>query len=382
MHIFIFLAAFISCIFFRSDLISLEQLSQPLVKTTLSQLTDGLSLEEKVGQLLMVHFNGETDNEDAKTLIQKAHVGGIIYYNWANGLHSPSQVKQLSKSLQTLAQQNLHPIPLLIAVDQEGGRVARLREGFTKVPSNQELAATNRQSIEQYAAIVGKELLSVGININLAPVIDINSNPNNPVIGNRSFASTPQDVIDCAKLALKGYHSAGIATTLKHFPGHGDVEIDSHYDLPRIKKSREELKQNELLPFIQLAADTDAIMTAHLLVDALDPVNCTTLSRDSLDFLRKEANFQGVIVSDSLVMEGLLKTCSSLEEAAIRSFNAGCDIILLGGKQLIGDKKGFEISVDDVLRIHQAFVNAVKEGRISELRVNQSVNRILALKIH
>jgi len=365
MYHFIFFSALISCIFFRSEAAFLDQ----------------LTLEERVGQLLMVHFNGETANEEAATLIQKAYVGGMIYYNWANGLHSHDQVKELSASLQALAQQNRHPIPLLIAVDQEGGRVARLQQGFTKVPSNQELAAhDNGKLIERYANIVGKELLSVGINMNLAPVVDVNNNPNNPVIGNRSFGPSPQVVADCAKLALKGYHSAGVITTLKHFPGHGDVEIDSHIDLPRIKKSQEVLRQTELFPFIQLAAEADVIMTAHLLVDALDPHNCTTLSRTSLDFLRNEIGFEGVIITDSLVMEGLLNTCPSLEEAALRAFNAGCDIILLGGKQLIGNKKGLELSVEDVLRIHQAFVTAVKDGRISEDRLNQSVTRICSLK--
>lgn len=333
-----------------------------------------MSLEEKVGQLLMVHFNGEIANEEAETLIQEIHVGGFIYYNWANGLTSPAQVKNLSQSLQALSS-----IPLLIAVDQEGGPVCRLTKGFTVFPDNKSIAMTgDEEYAEACAFTIGQELLAVGVNLNLAPVVDVNSNPRNPVIGIRSYGDAPEIVIPFAKKAVQGYHRAGILTSLKHFPGHGDVEVDSHRDIPFLNKSKEQLQQLELRPFAALAASADTIMTAHIMVPAIDPVNCATLSKKILDILRREIGFEGVIISDSLVMEGLLKNCASVDEAAIRALNAGCDLLLLGGKQLHGSK--LELSVADIKRIHQSLVTAVKEGAVPEARVNEAVNRVLKLK--
>jgi beta-N-acetylhexosaminidase len=340
-----------------------------------------LNLEEKVGQLLMIHINGKTATDEAKTLLHQAYVGGIIYYNWANGLDSPSQVRQLSEELQMLAAKNPHPIPLLIAVDQEGGRVSRLKNGFTSFPGNHVIAATRNPALaERCACAIGKELQAVGINMNLAPVVDVNSNPSNPVIGNRAFSASPEEVILYAKKALDGYRSSETIATLKHFPGHGDVEVDSHQVLPRITKSMEQLRKTELLPFIQLSAQADVVMTAHLLVDALDPKNCTTLSADSLTFLRNECAFNGLIISDSLIMQGALSDNNPIETIAIRAFNAGCDILLLGGKLLEGTQAGAEFTTENILKIHKALVDAVKEGLISEIRLNQSVQRILSLK--
>lgn len=177
-----------------------------------------LSLEEKVGQLLMVHFHGEVANEEAKNLIQDTKVGGIIYYNWSNGLDSPEQVRMLSESLQALVKKNLNPIPLLIAVDQEGGVVSRLSKGFTQFPGNRALGETSHPELaEESAFIIGCELQAVGVNMNLAPVVDINSNPRNPIIGIRSFGEDSDTVIAFGKSALQGYAAAQIIATLKHF---------------------------------------------------------------------------------------------------------------------------------------------------------------------
>lgn len=340
-----------------------------------------MTLEEKVGQLLMVHFNGEIANEEAKTLIQKVHVGGFIYYNWANGLSSPEQVLRLSSDLQKLSAQNRISIPLFIAVDQEGGLVARLTKGFTIFPGNKALAMTNDYELaEQSAFAMGQELNAVGVNFNLSPVVDVNCNARNPVIGIRSFGSSTDIVIPLAKNAIQGYHRAGIITSLKHFPGHGDVEVDSHQDLPVIKKSKQQLQNIELLPFKELSSIADTVMTAHLIVPSIDPINCATLSKNVLDILRNEIGFEGVIISDSLVMEGLLKNCASIDDAAIRALNAGCDILLLGGRQLVGAHANLELTVGDVARIHQVLVDAVKNGLISEKRLDEAVQRILNLK--
>ncbi len=340
-----------------------------------------LTLEEKIGQLLMVHFNGEQANDDAKTLVKDIHAGGFIYYNWANGLTSPEQVKSLGLGLQKLAKETRLSIPLFIAADQEGGVVARLSQGFTIFPGNKALGMTGEPKLaEQSAFAMGRELQTVGVNFNLSPDVDVNINPRNPTIGIRSFSDSPETVAIFGEKALQGYRKAGIITSLKHFPGHGDVGVDSHYNLPVVNKSKEELSEVELFPFARLASQADSIMTAHILVPALDPENCSTLSKKTLDFLKKDLGFQGVILSDSLVMEGVLKKCGSVDEAAIQALSAGCDILILGGKDLIGGNTKVELSVADVKHIHRSLVEAVKNERISEQRLNEAVEKVLELK--
>lgn len=342
---------------------------------------DDLTLDEKVGQLLIVHFNGLEPNEEAKYLIQTVHVGGIIYYNWANGLTSAQQVRALSHGLQGFCQQNRKPIPLLIALDQEGGRVVRLKNGFSPLPSNGAVGAVGDPDLAgKLAFLAGQEMRAVGVNLNLAPVVDINSNPGHSFIGDRSYGDSPTQVIAFARKAVEGYKAAGMISALKHFPGHGDVEVDSHIDLPVINKTLEELEGCELRPFFELGAYSEVIMTAHLMVPAIDPVHCATLSKKTLNFLREKIKFTGVIISDSLIMEGLLKNGLSIDDAAIQAINAGCDLLILGGKYLNGMDRSLELSVCDVGRIHAALVNAVKMGVISELRLNDAVQRILKLK--
>lgn len=336
-----------------------------------------MSLEQKVGQLLIVHFPGKEVNEEARILVQEVGVGGIIYYEWANGLESPQQVQNLSNGLQKQAE-----IPLFISADQEGGRVARLKAGFTVFPGNGALGRIDDPRLSELCAYaMGKEMRAVGVNLNFAPVVDVNCNEKNPVIGNRSFGASTQKVTEHGKSALKGYKRAHVLTTLKHFPGHGDVTSDSHESLPVVSKSREALKAMELYPFEQLAPFADMIMTAHILVPALDANNCATLSGPILkDLLRSELGFQGIIISDSLIMEGVLSQCRNLEEAALRAFNAGCDMIILGGRQLVGQRMHYELTVQDVKRIHQFLVDAVKKKFISEAELDASVERILLLK--
>ena len=353
-------------------------------------LISDLTLEEKVGQLLMVHFCGELANDDAKMLIQEVKVGGIVYYNWANGLTSVDQVKTLSASLQTIAKTTRKAIPLLIAADQEGRRVSRLKPNaqaptserqFTAFPDNETVAATKDPSLAtKYAFAIGEEMREVGINMNLAPVVDVNCNPKNPIIGSRSFGNDPEIVTTFGKQALLGYKKAGVLSTLKHFPGHGDVTVDSHHDLPVVEKTLQELERMELKPFAQLATEADSIMTAHLLVPALDCEKCSTLSERTLSYLRNTIGFSGVIISDSLVMQGVLKQTGSVSEAAIQALQAGCDILLLGGRQLVEGKQPLELSASDIQQIHKDIITAVKGGRVQEKRVDEAVQKILKMK--
>lgn len=337
-----------------------------------------LSLEEKIGQLMIVHFNGHQLNQDAQQLIREAHVGGFIYYQWANGLEEIEQVKALSNQLQAYAKQ--HSLPLLVGIDQEGGIVTRLKNQFTVFPGNGVLGLIkDLPLVKDCAYAMGREMAAVGINLNFAPVVDV-KNASTNVIGMRSFGPCPLEVTNYAKQTLAGYHQAGIMTTLKHFPGYGQSSLDAHVSLPVIELSKTELDQIAWLPFRTLASEADVIMTGHLLVPALD-TECVTFSRHIVEnVLRGEIGFQGVVMTDSLVMQGLLDQESDLCKAALRSLQAGYDILLLGGKQLNHNQQGFELTVQDVLTIHRYLVEAVRTGHLREEQIDQSVARVLDLK--
>ncbi len=341
------------------------------------QLLGAMTLEEKVGQLMIIHFNGEAVNDEAKRLIQEAHTGGFIYYNWANGLDSPEQVRRLSKELQALSR-----TPLWICIDQEGGKVRRLDKGFPYLPGNRELVEKkDPHKAEKWGYDYGLILKDLGINMNLAPVVDVSAHPETSYISSRTYGETPEIVVQYGKKAVAGYRKAGVVSVLKHFPGYGSVVIDPHADLPIVMKSRSELEAVDLVPFKELAKEADALMTAHILVPALDRINCATVSKEIIEgVLRHEMGFEGLVITDSLVMQGLLNHCSSLEEACIQAVNAGCDLLILGGKQLLDHKNGFELSVDGNLRIHRALVDGVKQGRITMERLDEAVGRSLMLK--
>ncbi|MGR3973248.1 MAG: glycoside hydrolase family 3 protein [Candidatus Rhabdochlamydia sp.] len=342
---------------------------------------DQMTLEEKVGQLLMVHFKGNQINEEAIGLIKQVHVGSIIYYTWSNELSSPLQIKTLSHQLQQAASETRLSIPLLIAADQEGGLVTRFSEGFTLFPGNLALGSTHDPNLAwQSSYIMGKEMQEVGVNFVLGPVVDINSESKNPVIGIRSFGQTASEVIAFSHQALQGFHQAGMATCIKHFPGHGSVTTDSHYDLPLLSKSLSELEQEELAPFANLAAQTDAVMTGHLMTLALDSDHCTTLSQKSINYLRDHLHFRGVVITDSLAMKGVLKQYQTSTDTAVEALIAGCDLLCLGGRHLI---EGFSDDIShlqSIQYIHKHIVESVKQGKITPERIDEAVTRVLQLK--
>jgi beta-N-acetylhexosaminidase len=337
---------------------------------------NSMSIEEKVGQVMVVHFGGEAVNDAAKTVVQDLHVGGIIYYNWSNGLNSPKQVADLSDSLQALAQQNRLPIPLLISTDQEGGIVQRL--GFPVFPGNKALGIIGDSILaKQSAYAMGETLLSCGINCTYAPVLDIVQEESKSPIGIRSFGGTAEQVASLGQAMINGFRKAGVLTCSKHLPGLGRPEKDSHDDLPIIDRTVEELLEWELIPFRKTNADI--MMTAHVMVPPLDPKRCVTLSPKTVQFLRENIGFKGPIITDSLVMQGVLKNCGgSIEKVAIEALKS-CDILLLGGRHLSEEAK-LELTVDDLKKIHTALVHAVQSGEIPESRLDEAVERILTLK--
>jgi beta-N-acetylhexosaminidase len=331
-------------------------------------LSAEMTLEEKVGQLFIVHGN----TEELAVLVKKYHVGGITYYKSVNGLENPAKVRRISSYLQSCSE-----IPLFVAIDHEGGRVLHLQEGFSELPSASAVARTQDYSLmEDVGYAVGKELFDVGVNVDFAPVVDININPDNPIIGVRSYGSDPEEVSKCAESMMKGMLRAGIIPVIKHFPGHGDVMVDSHKALPIIDKTKEELSRVELVPFNKLKDIAPMIMSAHLLVTAYDKENCATLSPALLKtLLRDEMGYKGLVITDSLTMKGL--QVESLGDAAIKAFKAGNDILLIGNFIFPED---VETSFEQTKQAIEEFTDAVRKEEIAEQDVNNAVARILAVK--
>lgn len=339
-----------------------------------------LSLEEKIGQLMIVHFHGKQANEESEILLSKAHVGGFIYYGWSNTLENFEQVRNLSLSLKNM-NNRFSQIPLFLSTDQEGGRVTRLKTGFSQFSSSRAMARLDIPDLAfKTASAQAKELKAAGLNTNFAPVVDVDNNPKNPVIGDRSFSADPDKVTLFAKHALKGYKDQNVLATLKHFPGHGDVAVDSHSNTPVVNKPIEILRQVEWLPFMKLCPNADAIMTAHVLFPSIDPLKPASVSYPLItDLLRNTWGFQGLVISDSLVMKGLIKSEGSVEQAALSALQAGTDVLCLGGK-LLNEPAQDELKTEDVLRIHSFLVDAVKTGKLSEASIDKSLERIFAAK--
>ena len=209
---------------------------------------------------------------------------------------------------------------------------------------------------------MGEEMEACGVNMDLAPVADVNCEPTNPAIGVRSFGDDVFKVTSCAWSMLKGFSQGGVIPVLKHFPGYGDVKVDPHYGLPKVDKSRQELDRVELFPFRALCQDADVIMTAHILVPALDPKNCATISYPIVTgLLRNEMGFKGVVITDSMVMQGVIDACDGdVDTACLRAFEAGSDIILLGGKDL--QRQETELTLSDISRIIKLFQQRLKRA--------------------
>lgn len=343
-----------------------------------------MTLEEKVGQLFLVFFTGPGLSPALKEMINEYHVGGILLFNISDNIRSLSQVAQLINEAQNEAvSPRTEPgrsdgagVPLFIAIDQEGGPIVRLTQGATVFPSNMAIGATrSTENARLMAQVTATELKALGINMNLAPVMDVNNNPDNPIIGVRSFGSSPEQVAELGTAMIETYKANGIIATAKHFPGHGDTAVDSHVGLPVIPHTTAHLESVELVPF-QTAIDggVDAIMTAHLLVPALEPtagVPATLSPRILQDLLRGRMGFQGLIVTDSLGM-GALDQTYGVTEAARLAFQAGADLLAFGADP--GHTPAEQRPA------YQRILTLVQSGVIPQSRLDESVRRILLTK--
>ncbi len=315
----------------------------------------------------MLGFSGARPSSYIKRLIAEYGLGGVVVFG--GNVDKPQQVARLCEELQQLAINSPSGMPLFISIDQEGGRVARLKEGFTALPGMATLGATGSgQLAYALGQLIGRELGWLGINMNLAPVLDINSQPQNPVIGDRSLGSDPALVARLGCKIRKGLNQAGVLAVGKHFPGHGDTMLDSHLGLPVVTKPRQVLEKRELLPFKAAIADgIEALMPAHVLYSALDEDNPASLSNKILtDLLRHELGFKGLIISDDMLMQAIDQT--QLSQAAVRAVQAGVDMLLFGREEA------------QIPQVIEALLEAIAQKTISQARLDQAAGNILQLK--
>ncbi len=288
-----------------------------------------LSFEEKLGQTLVVFVDIDSA-EQVRPLIENGKLGGVLI-QWGN--YSLEQTHKLIEKLQGWAAKSPHKVPLLISIDYEGGTVyTPITLGFDYLPTNMMFsAARDEDSAAAIAYLAGLELKRAGVHINFSPVLDVNSNPNNPIIGVRSFGSKPENVTRMGVSLINGFQAAGILSIVKHFPGHGDTSKDSHYDVPVVKASYQELEKVHLAPFQKAIENgVDGIMTGHVMYPALDAKNIATFSKPILqDLLRHKMGFKGLLVTDSLDMKSATSYCT-IAGCAVRSIQSGEEMILLG----------------------------------------------------
>ncbi|AVG11339.1 putative beta-hexosaminidase A [Paenibacillus larvae subsp. larvae DSM 25430] len=327
-----------------------------------------LTLQHKIGQMVMCGFESRVPDEQIETLITKYKLGNVIYFR--RNLDTPLQVFRLSCKLQELAEKEVG-IPLLISIDQEGGMVNRTHEGVVGMPGNMTLGALrDPQAAYDSAYVSAEELRAIGINMNFAPCLDVNNNPDNPVIGVRSYGETAELVSKLGVEAMKGYQDGGVAATIKHFPGHGDTQADSHHALPLIPHPARRLRELELVPFQKaINAGADAVMSAHVIFPDLEPEHLpSTLSRQVMTrLLREEMGFDGVITTDCLEMKAI-DDHYGVAEGAVKAIEAGVDLVLVSH------------TLTKQVAAIGAILQALESGRLTEERIDESVDRILRLK--
>jgi beta-N-acetylhexosaminidase len=318
------------------------------------------ALRHQIGQLLIAGFNGHQIPPELRSLAKAFGLGGVILF--ARNVAEPEQVAELSFDAARLARD----LPVWVSVDQEGGRVARLKAPFTEWPPMATLGRSGDVRLaERFARALAAELKSVGITLDYAPVLDIHTNPKNPVIGDRALAEKAEDVARLGAVVVRALQSEGIAACGKHFPGHGDTSTDSHFELPLVEHPPDRLRGVEFLPFkAAIEAGVATIMTAHVLVPSLDEKRPATLSRRIVyELLRDELKFEGVILSDDLEMKAVAAEYA-VPESAVMAIQAGCDGVLICS----GDH-------DTQAAALEALVHAVEEERLPLARVEDALKR-------
>lgn len=279
---------------------------------------------DDAGRVLVCGFEGTEPPSSVLRWVQDGQLAGVILFK--RNLAEPQQVAALTAAIH----EGARDAPPLVCVDQEGGRVARLGAPLIQLPAARTLASAGDPRLTQHAAaVLGAQLRALGFNLNFAPVLDVDTNPGNPIIGDRAFGATPQDVILHATAFARGLHEGGVLSCGKHFPGHGDTDVDSHLTLPRIRHTLSRIRDVELAPFVGTKDTLPAMMSAHIVVDALDDTTPATLSPSVMTaLLRDEMGFGGVLFSDDLEMKAVSERWS-IAESCVLAVAAGCDTLLI-----------------------------------------------------
>lgn len=329
-------------------------------------IIDQMSLKEKIGQLIIAGIKGKTVTKNTLSLINDYKVGGIIFY--AENTVASNQTLLLLNQIKKENEEN--SFPLFLGIDQEGGRISRLPKEIANLPTNTEIGKINNKDFSyNIGSLLGKELNAFGFNMNFAPVMDINSNPNNPIIGDRSLGNQPDLVSKLGLQTMKGIQSQKVISVIKHFPGHGDTSVDSHLKLPIVNKSLKELNTMELIPFKHAISNgADIVMIAHILLPKLDQEFPSSMSKPIItNLLRNQLGFDGVVITDDMTMKAITDNFD-IGSSSVESLKAGSDVILIAH------------DYSKIVTIMEAIENAVISGDISEERINESVERILNLK--
>ena len=317
-------------------------------------------IRHHVGQLIMAGFPGQTIPEELRAVAREYDLGGIILFG--RNVAAPEQVAELAYDAQAVS----HELPLWVSIDQEGGRVARLGAPFTVWPPMCTLGRSGEVLLaERFARALARELRAVGVSLDYAPVLDIHTNPRNPVIGDRALSDRAEDVARLGTAIIDGLQGEGVAACGKHFPGHGDTSSDSHHELPVVDHPPARLREVELVPFrAAVASHVAMIMTAHVLYPALDEGRPATLSRHVVtEMLRQELGFPGLIATDDLSMQAITGEWS-IEEASVAAIAAGCDSLLLCAPD-----------VDQQVRAVESLIRAVEGDVLPAARIEDALQR-------
>ncbi|MGG6311721.1 beta-N-acetylhexosaminidase [Paenibacillus macerans] len=331
-----------------------------------AELLGKLNTAEKIGQLVLVGMDGTEPDGATRSLIEDDHVGGFIFYK--DNIKDAKQALSLFNGLK--AANRSQPVPLFLSVDEEGGRVSRMPGELTKLPTAREIGDTGSVELAgRIGGVIGGELSGFGLNLDFAPVLDVNSNPENPVIGDRAFGTKPEVVSRMGIAVMKGIRDQGVIPVVKHFPGHGDTSVDSHLGLPVVEHGLDRLRKLELVPFKQAIRDgADVVMIAHLLMPKLDPEHPASFSKAVIhDLLREELGFGGMVISDDMTM-GAIAEHYDIGEAAVQFVQAGGNIVLVGHDYA------------KERQVLQALADAVKSGEITAEMLDERVYGVLKLK--
>ncbi len=325
-------------------------------------------MSTSVGQLFFVGLQGPALSASEADFLVKNDIGGVVLF--ARNLTTPQELHKLCTDIQNLRPKTASKAPFFIAIDMEGGRVHRLKPPFTQWPSAGKLSKLNSTSMAfKFANMMGEEMRSVGINIDFAPCVDVLTNPDNTLIGDRSFGSDPEQVAKMASALVRGYIKAGVIACAKHFPGHGNTIVDSHEELPIETVDFSTLESRELVPFKKaFRARMDMVMTAHIKYEKIDAHHPATLSTEIIQkLLRNQLRYRGLIISDDLDMKALAKYYPR-EQIPVLALKAGCDLLLY-----CNDFTSPPVGLEAVKK-------AIQDGHIPVASIQESLKRVTDLK--